>query len=135
MGTNDTTVPGPPRDDDIARIFEAAAQALMIDEGTVARGRIFHSVGVQTDGHFFAFVRRGEVVMKLPADRVTGLLTAGTGTVFDAGRGRPMREWICLHPEDSDECHAFLTEALAFAHSRRETRTTSSRRRGAAIDP
>ena len=43
-----------------------------------------------------------------------GLIAAGQGESFDAGKGRPMREWVAVSTEDPDEWRRLATEAAAF---------------------
>ena len=63
---------------------------------------------------FFAFTTRGQLVVKLPAERVTELIASGEGRVFDAGKGRPMREWVGLTPADETACAEYMREARRF---------------------
>ena len=78
-----------------------------------SRGKILHATGLKTGGKFFAFVSRGALVLKLPAARVDELVAAGAER-FDAGKGRPMREWVEMRPADEAECTALVAEARAF---------------------
>lgn len=65
-------------------------------------------------GKFFAFVAKGDLVVKLPADRVQELIASGEGRVFDAGKGRPMKEWVRLRPIDEAACAGYVAEAREF---------------------
>ena len=65
-------------------------------------------------GKFFAFVTRGQLVVKLPAERVSQLIASGEGRVFDAGKGRPMKEWVGLVPGDDAACAEYMREARKF---------------------
>jgi hypothetical protein len=96
--------------------------AKLVDTGSLTAypaelGVIFHSTGLHTCGKFFAFVRKGELVIKLPAPRVAELITLQAGRPFDAGRQRPLKEWIVLGPMSPVSARALVVEAAAFVAS------------------
>jgi hypothetical protein len=97
---------------DVQELFDRAAKGLR----GVERGKMLSATGLRDPkaGKFFAFTTRGMVVVKLPSDRVTELIASGEGSVFDAGKGRPMREWVGLVPADEAACAAYLREARKF---------------------
>ena len=95
-------------------LFNAACEAVLTATDAQV-GKIFHSAGLRTvNGPFFAFLRGQDLVVKLPADRVRALVSGGVGAAFDAGRGRPMREWVRLRPHDVGSFEQYLLEARAF---------------------
>jgi hypothetical protein len=97
----------------IEQLFDEAAERLLADDTRIERGRMFGSVALKRDGKVFALCSRGEVVVKLAAERVDELLVAG-GRRFDPGHGRLMREWVSVKPRDASECEALLAEARTF---------------------
>jgi len=99
---------------EIEDIFATAARQMLDEHAGVEQGRIFHAVGLKTAGKFFAFVRKDELVLKLPAARVAELIASGAGQPFDAGRGRPLREWVCLRPANVVACAGYMSEARTF---------------------
>jgi hypothetical protein len=101
---------------EVERLFDEAAAALCAEDG-VERGKIFHSQGVSVGGKFFAFVRGDEIVAKLPAPRVAELIASGEGQPFDAGKGKPLREWVRLVPADAARCSTLMSEARVFVAS------------------
>jgi hypothetical protein len=99
----------------VAELFDRVAERQLRDPG-VERGRMLQASGLKTAGKFFAFVSsRGELVVKLPERRVTGLIASGAGLPLNPrGTGRPMREWVCLMPRDTRTCERYVKEARDF---------------------
>ncbi|MFC5034317.1 hypothetical protein G3I60_16080 [Streptomyces sp. SID13666] len=77
-------------------------------------GRMLHSPGLKAAGRFYAFTTRHDLVVKLPAARVTELIAAGAGHTCDPRGGHPMRQWVRLSPTDEHACVAYLKEARDF---------------------
>ena len=106
--------------------FEAIA-ATFRGEPDVTTGTGFGTTpGLRRAGRIFAMVASGQLVLKLPADRVSELLAAGTGLPFDAGKGRPMREWVALANAATIEASALAREAYAFGARPEAGRDTSA---------
>ena len=74
----------------------------------------FGSTTLKVDGRIFAMLVGGELVLKLPRDRVTALIDGGAGRPFANGKGQPMREWVVLTSTQPDVAVALGREALAF---------------------
>src|SRR6185437_6169936 len=72
--------------------FDGIAARLLPEPGVELK-RAFHNPGLTAGGRIFAMLVRGEMVVKLPAERCAGLVAAGAGRPFDRGQGRPLREW------------------------------------------
>jgi hypothetical protein len=83
-------------------------------EATAGSARRFGSSALRVEGRIFAMVSRGQVVLKLPAARVSELIASGTGQSFDAGKGRPMKEWVALSRVTRERAVALAAEALEF---------------------
>lgn len=83
------------------------------DAGPIGVGS-FGSSALRVHDRIFAMVSRDRLVLKLPAGRVAELIGAGDGHPYDAGKGRPMKEWVALDPAGSDRWLALASEALAF---------------------
>jgi hypothetical protein len=82
-------------------------------------GRGFGSSALKVNGSIFAMLSGGRLVVKLPRDRVATLIDTGTGIAFDAGKGRPMKEWLAVTADDDETRQALVREALDFVGSRR----------------
>jgi hypothetical protein len=99
----------------VETMFENVAGRLVAENPGLEQARMFGSTGLRTDsGTFAGFARGDELVVKLPPDRVVELLESGEGSVFDAGKGRPMKEWVTLRPADEQALERYLLEARHF---------------------
>jgi hypothetical protein len=78
-------------------------------------GGKFGSSALKVDNRIFAMLSGGRLVVKLPRARVAALITAGDGAPFDAGKGRPMKEWVAL---ETTEWEPLCREALDFVRTR-----------------
>lgn len=102
----------------VERDFAAVCEGLLAEDG-VELGRMLSATGLRAGGRFFAFTSRGDLVVKLPAERVRGLIDSGHGRPCEPRPGRPMREWVCLRPADQEACAAYVLEAQGFVAPRR----------------
>ncbi len=84
--------------------------------------RGFGSDALKVDGSIFAMVHGGRLVVKLPRHRVDFLIGAGTGLPFDAGKGRPMKEWLTVAADDDETWLTLAREALDFVGTRSRRR-------------
>jgi len=81
----------------------------------ITEGKGFGSSGqLKANGRIFAMLVRGELVLKLPRGRVDELVSGGEGTWFDAGKGKPMREWFVLSPRSKKRWLPLAEEAFEF---------------------
>ena len=81
----------------------------------ISEGKGFGSSGqLKFSGRIFAMLVRGELVLKLPRARVDELVDGGDGTRFDAGKGKPMREWFVLSPTSKKQWLPLAQEAFEF---------------------
>jgi hypothetical protein len=78
-------------------------------------GTGFGRGALRFENKIFAMFVRGRLVLKLPADRIDALITAGEGVRFDANKGTPMKEWFSLDPESGLAWLPLAREALDFA--------------------
>lgn len=85
-----------------------------VDEGTIMG---FPCLRVR--GEFFATShhRSGDLLLKIPAERVNALIDAGLGEPF-APAGRPFREWVTVETRDEKLWLGLLEEAYAFGKKR-----------------
>lgn len=97
-----------------ARAYQRLVNGL-VAEAEVEVGRMLRAGGLRYRRRFFAMLHGDDLVVKLPADRVTELVDAGAGARFDRGDGRIMREWIALRAAGQDRWPALAAEALRFA--------------------
>ena len=80
-------------------------------------GTGFGSNAIKINKSIFAMLVDDRLVVKLPAARVAQLISAGDGVPFDAGKGKPMKEWVGLTGDD-DACRDLVAEAMTFVGQR-----------------
>lgn len=87
---------------------------------SISEGKGFGSSGqLKISGRIFAMLVRGELVLKLPRQRVEELVDQGEGIHFDAGKGKPMREWFVLSPTSKKQWLPLAQEAFEFVKEAR----------------
>jgi hypothetical protein len=89
--------------------------------------RRFGSSALRVNGRIFAMVSHGRLVLKLPYRRVAQLIATGAGGTYDAGKGRPMKEWVSLDPAPQDNWLGLATEALEFVRSSKPAEASKGR--------
>ena len=108
--------PAGPADERRAFAFAAVVRSFARDaavEPPDEARRAFGSNALKAGGKIFAMFVRGQLVVKLPAARVEELVCAGEGQPFDAGKGKPMKEWLAVTAPEAGWL-AFAKEARAF---------------------
>lgn len=107
-----------PRTGSAAELYERLAVRLLaepdVEEGT-GFGRV---PGLRTSKKIFAMMCRGELVVKLPRERVDELVAAGVASRFDARLdGRLMRQWASISSERGLDWEPLALEARRFVSS------------------
>lgn len=99
-------------------LWAPIAKAQLATRGVTGGTGFGNNEGLRISGKIFAMLVGGELVVKLPKDRVDELVDSGVATRFDAGKGRPMKEWASVPPMASRRWKALVEEARAFVDSR-----------------
>ena len=98
--------------------FASIAELELLVPGVTAGTGFGSNPGLRISARIFAMVVSGELVVKLPKGRVDELVAAGVARRFDAGKGRPMKEWASVDVAMSRRWRALVREARAFVGSR-----------------
>lgn len=101
--------------------FDVVVEALVGERGVSppSEGRNFGSNALKVNGKIFAMLVRGDLGLKLPRQRVSELIASGQAQPFDAGKGKPMKEWLTAPAtSDLDYWLALAREALEFVRAR-----------------
>src|SRR5262245_11789119 len=100
------------------QIWAPIAKAELARRGVSSGTGFGQNEGLRIGGKIFAMLVRGELVVKLPRDRVDELVDAGVAVRFDAGKGRPMKEWASVGTGASRRGRGLVQEARAFVGGR-----------------
>lgn len=92
--------------------FETLVQSYK-GQSNITSGKMFASHGLKVKGKIFAMLYKGELVVKLPAERADLLVSARKGEYFRLGK-RVMKEWIVLHTPPGAEWRKIADEARQF---------------------
>jgi len=105
------------------RLFATLARRLL-RQPDVNEGTGFGSTpGLRVGTKIFAMLRRDELVVKIPKERVDELVAAGRGSRFDPRNdGRLMKEWVTVPIRHKAEWEGLTAEAHRFVASSRTGR-------------
>ncbi len=102
---------------DAAQAFASLVEEFADSPGVTLPGESGQGFGrgaLKIKGSIFAMMPRGQLVVKLPAARVTALCADGTGTRFDANKGKPMKEWLVVEKTNLRTWKKLAREACTF---------------------
>jgi hypothetical protein len=98
-------------------LWQRIASSELARPGVTGGTGFGRSEGLRISGKIFAMLVRGELVVKLPKDRVEELMASGLAHRFDPGHGRLMKEWAAVSPSASRRWRKLVEEARAFVGS------------------
>jgi hypothetical protein len=101
--------------DEARDLYEELTDDLLYDPA-VGRATMMGFPCVRLAGKFLATYdgKAGCLVLKLPRERVAGLIANGSGKTF-APAGKAFREWVSMPTIDRDLWQQLLAEAVEFA--------------------
>ena len=100
--------------------YIAEVSAPKLADPDVARGTMMGFPCLRVADAFFASCdpRSGDLIVKLPRERVQELIGAGIGKPF-APAGRTFREWVVIDDRDEIRRAELIDEACAFVAAQR----------------
>jgi hypothetical protein len=96
------------------QLWKPIADAERKTRGVTGGTGFGRSEGLRISKKIYAMLVNGELVVKLPKDRVDELVDAGAGRRFEPGRGRIMKEWLSVPASGSRRWKGLVAEAKAF---------------------
>ena len=99
--------------------YKARIDELLLVMPGVKGGKAFGCPAYKVNNKVFAFVRRKEIGIKLPAARVASLIAAYPDVMgtFEPGRGIVWKEWLTIRRDDVQDYEqdvSLLEEAVEF---------------------
>jgi hypothetical protein len=97
-----------------AAFFWKIADEFLENRG-ITEGSLMGFPCLRVKGDFFATCdhRTGDLIVKLPRERVQELMDAGRGVPF-APAGKVFKEWVLVEKRDGRRWRALMDEAKAF---------------------
>lgn len=77
----------------------------------------FGATALKTDGKIFTMLVKDRLVVKLPRQRVSALISAGEGGPFETQPGRAMKEWVTIPASTLERWLELAEEARGFVGS------------------
>lgn len=102
--------------------FASIAEVELGAPGVTGGTGFGRSEGLRISGKIFAMLVKGELVVKLPKDRVEELSASRVGHRFDPGHGRLMKEWLAVSTEAGRRWPALVEEAREFVRPAKDRR-------------
>lgn len=93
--------------------FEPLTKKFLKETG-VAEKKMFGTTALTFKGKVFAFPWKGNLILKLPQDRVMEIVSSKSGVYFDPGHGRTSKEWIEVKSAAQDKWLKLAQEAKKF---------------------
>jgi len=113
----ESTMTGRHTSQDAEALFQQLVTRFSADPSVTlpaTKGGRFGASGLKVDNKIFAMLSEGELVVKLPRHRVDELIASGTGSRFDPGHGRLMKEWVTIAPDQGRYWGELAQEAREF---------------------
>ncbi len=100
-------------------LFEQLAARFLADPAVTEGTGFGATPGLRVGGRIFAMLgREGELIVKLPKDRVEELVASGDGARFDPRNdGRLMKEWVTIPVRHGPGWQDLANEAFGFVRS------------------
>lgn len=99
--------------EDTQMFFEPIAKTFLKESG-VTEGKMFGTSVLKIKGKVFAFPMKGNLVVKLPKERVAEIVASKKGVYFDPGHGRISKEWVAVKPSTEKHWMDLVKEAKDF---------------------
>lgn len=101
---------------DPEKAFDRVMASLRRDP-RVGEAKMFGALGAKVGDKYFAMLYKGQLVVKLPADRAAALVARGNAVPFDPGHGRPMKEWVAFASDLAARWAKLADEAKTFVET------------------
>ena len=100
-------------------VVEAFESEVSVTRPQETGSRGFGAHALRVNGSIFAMISSsGDFVVKLPRAKVDDMVSEGVGHRFDANKGRPMKEWLVVDPDEDDARWVALgKEAFAYVEA------------------